>query len=566
MSGGKASAQAGLRLRDVGITPLAVATVVALSCFGQLGPFAFILLLRHVTDGVMEARNSATLIGFMLLFAFAVIVSGLYGHLRAAILRAAAERLGLRLQAQAMQAAIRNAVRTDTGNGLSVLQDISHVRRFLASGGPVAFLDLFGAAIALAVLFYLDTLLGLVGTLGILIVLLLGVTMYRATREAMQEAHRKSLATSAELGGQLVHPDLVRGIGLLEATMFRWQGRYDDALTSTEAAQHRLNALRGIETTVMKLHALAVKVTACLIVFTHHDGMGLIIMAYFVTSAAMNPFSSLFHSWESWASAAQAWQRLQKALRQDGPPEILPPEPEAPRGLLIEDLTFHPPGRPQPILADVTLRLPPGTAVVVQGPNGVGKSTLMRLTLGLMPPTSGRVLLNGQDTCRCDRAELGARIGYLPQDVQLLEGSIFDNIGRGPGAPPDAVVAAARMAGAHELIGRLPLGYHTPAGATSGLSAGQRRLIGLARALYGEPDLLILDEPEMGLDGYARAAMRGAVAAVRQRGGVVLVVTHEPQTWLDAIDLLLLLKPGGAWQVQPARQVQDSGDRLATVD
>ncbi len=562
----KASRQAGLRLRDAGITPLAVATIIALSCFGQLGLFAFILLLRHITDGVMETRNSATLIGFLLLFAFTVIVSGLYGHLRAAILRAAAERFGLRLQAQAMQAAIRNAVRTDAGNGLALLQDINQVRRFLAGGGPVAFLDLFGAAIALFVLFYLDTILGLVGILGILIVLLLGFVMYRAARETTQEARRKSLSTSAELGGQLVHPDLVRGIGLLEATMFRWQGRYDDALSSTEAAQQRLNALRGLETTVMELHALAVKVVACLIVFTQHGGMGLVIMAYFVTSAAMSPFSSLFHDWQSWVSAGQAWRRLQEALQQDGPPEILPPEPEAPRGLLIEDLTFHPPGRPRPILADVTLRLPPGTAALVQGPNGVGKSTLMRLTLGLMPPTSGRVLLNGQDTFRCDRAEFGARIGYLPQDVQLLEASVFDNIGRGPGAPPESVVAAARMAGAHELIGRLPLGYHTPAGATSGLSAGQRRLIGLARALYGQPDLLILDEPEMGLDGYARVALRGAVAAVRQWGGVVLVVTHEPQTWLDAVDLLLLLQPGGAWQVQPARQAQDSGDRLATVD
>lgn len=565
MNRNKASARAALRLRDIGVTPLSTATVFALSAFNQLGLLAFVILLRHITDGVMETQNSATLIGLGLLFVLIVGISSLYGHLRAAILRAAAERLGLRLQAQAMQAAVRNAVRTETGNGLSVLQDINQVRRFLSGGGLVTFLDLPCAFIALGVLFYLDITLGLIGILGILLVLLTGFVMYRAMRQMMQEAREKSLSTSAELGGQLVHPDLVRGLGLLAATMFRWQNRYDDALTTVEAAQHRANALRGIETVVMDLHELAVKVAACLIVFSHGGGMGLIMMAYFVTNAAMNPFSSLFHSWESWTSAMQAWQRLKKALRQDGEPEILPPEQDAPRGLLIEDVTFHPPGRVRPILGEVTLRLPPGTAAVVQGPNGVGKSTLMRLALGLMPPTSGRVLLNGQDTYRCDRAVLGARIGYLPQDVQLLEGSVFDNIGRGPGAPPEAVVAAARLAGAHELIGRLPLGYQTPAGATSGLSAGQRRLIGLARALHGDPDLVILDEPEVGLDGYARMAMHGAVEAVRQRGGVVLVVTHEPQTWLDIIDLFLLLKPGGAWQVQPAPQQQDLGGRLATV-
>jgi ATP-binding cassette subfamily C protein len=284
------------------------------------------------------------------------------------------------------------------------------------------------------------------------------------------------------------------------------------------------------------------------------------------SNSAVHPFSTLFRTWDSWAFALQAWRRLQQVLRQDGAPRVLPPDPEAPRGLLLEDVTFWPSGREKPVVAGVTLRLPPGTAVVIQGPNGVGKSTLLRLTLGLLAPTSGRVLLDGQDTHFCDRAELGARIGYLPQDVQMLDGTVFDNIGRGPDAAAADVVAAARMAGAHELIGRLPLGYQTPAGATSGLSAGQRRLIGLARALYREPGLLILDEPEVGLDGMARVAMRGAVQTMRARGGVVLVVTHEPRTWLDVTDLCLLLGPGGTWQVQSVDpQAEQTGGRLAAV-
>jgi ATP-binding cassette, subfamily C, bacterial len=244
-------------------------------------------------------------------------------------------------------------------------------------------------------------------------------------------------------------------------------------------------------------------------------------------------------------------------LRQDGAAPVLPADPEAPRGLSIEAVGFHPPGREQPVLDGVSLRLAPGTVAVVEGPNGVGKSTLLRLVLGLMPATSGRVLLDGQDTFFCDRAELGARVGYLPQDVQLLDGTVFDNIGRGPGAPPEAVVAAARAAGAHATVGRLPLGYQTPAGAASGLSAGQRRLVGLARALYGDPALLVLDEPEVGLDGAAREAMRAAVEAVRRRGGMVLVVTHEPANWLADADLRLQLAPGGAWRVRPAEDDAD---------
>ena len=154
------------------------------------------------------------------------------------------------------------------------------------------------------------------------------------------------------------------------------------------------------------------------------------------------------------------------------------------------------------------------------------------------------MLLDGQDSHRCDREAFGARIGYLPQDVQLLDADVFGNIGRGPDAAPEAVVAAARAAGAHAMIGRLPLGYQTQAGQTSGLSAGQRRLVGLARALFGEPALLVLDEPEVGLDGAARAELRAAVERMRQRGGVVLVVTHEPQTWADVADTRLILGPG----------------------
>jgi ATP-binding cassette subfamily C protein len=177
----------------------------------------------------------------------------------------------------------------------------------------------------------------------------------------------------------------------------------------------------------------------------------------------MRPFSALFRSWEAWAFSIQSWRRLRATLRQDGAAPALPADPDAPRGLSSTRSGFHPPGRERPVLDGVSLFLAPGTVALVEGPNGVGKSTLLRLVLGLMPPTAGRVLLDGQDTWFCDRAALGARVGYLPQDVQLLDGTVFDNIGRGPGAPAEAVVAAARAAGAHDMIGRLPLGYQTPA-------------------------------------------------------------------------------------------------------
>lgn len=565
MRSGTLSAATGFRLRDVGVGPLFYGTVLVLTLGGQLGLIGFILLLMHITDGVVESRNTDTLIAFALLFALISVLSASFVHLRSAILAAVAERLGLRLQAQAMQAAIRSAVRTDAADGLGVLQDISQIRRFLGGRGPTGFLDLIAAGVALALLFYLDTGLGLIGVVGIMGATILGFTMYRATGGLVQKSREKSQKVASELSGQLVHPDLVRGIGLLPATMFRWQGRYDDALDSLDQTQRRVGALFGIETLLMESYSLAIQVYACFLIFDHVGSLGMMLAAYHFSGTVVQPFSSLFRNWESWAFAAQAWRRLKVALHEDGAPPVRPPVADAPPGLMIEDLAFWPENRERPIIAGLTLRLPPGTVVTVEGPNGVGKSTALRLTLGLLQPTSGRVLLNGHDTCFCDRAVLGGRIGYLPQDVQLLEGTTFDNIGRGPDASAEGVVAAARAAGAHDLIGRLPLGYQTPSGGTSGLSAGQRRLIGLARALYGEPDLLVMDEPEVGLDGQARAAMRGAVQAARTRGAVVLVVTHEPQTWLDVANLRLVLGAGGTWQVRPARQPAEIGGSLATV-
>jgi ATP-binding cassette subfamily C protein len=548
-----AATAAAPRFRDAGVTPLFAATVLALTLGAQVGMLGFVLVLMHVTDGVVEARNPDTLAGFALVFLLLVGLSTAYNNLRGALLRAAAERFGLRLQAAALQAAIRNAVRTDPGSGLAVMQDINRVRAFLGGGALVAGLELVSAFVALAMLFALDTRLGLIGTGGVALSVLLGVAMHRATARPVAEARERMLETAAELGGQLVHPDLSRGIGLLPATLLRWRGRYEEALRCLDRSQGRVAALLGLEAMLAEALELSVQVFACWLIFTEAGTLGLLMGAYLFCGAAVRPFSALFRSWEAWAFALQSWRRLRAVLRQDGAPPALPADPDAPRGLAVEAVGFHPPGRERPVLDGVSLRLSPGTVALVEGPNGVGKSTLLRLALGLMPPTAGRVLLDGQDTFFCDRAALGARVGYLPQDVQLLDGTVFDNIGRGPGAPAEAVVAAARAAGAHDTIGRLPLGYQTPAGATSGLSAGQRRLIGLARALYGDPALLVLDEPEVGLDGAARSAMRGAVEAVRRRGGVVLVVTHEPANWLSEADLRLQLAPGGAWRVRPAR-------------
>ncbi|WP_270934831.1 ATP-binding cassette domain-containing protein, partial [Falsiroseomonas oryzae] len=216
----------------------------------------------------------------------------------------------------------------------------------------------------------------------------------------------------------------------------------------------------------------------------------------------------------------------------------------APPGLVLRGLSIALPEAGPTLLRGLDLRLAPGELLLVSGPNGAGKTSLLRALLGVVPPTEGQALLDGQDTARTPRRAIGPRIGYLPQGALLLDGSVLENIARLGDAPAAVAIAAARDAGAHEAIGRLPEGYASPAGPQSGLSGGQRQAVAMARAVFGSPALLVLDEPEAGLDSVGLAGVQRAVAAAKERGTVVVLVSHQPSGWAGLVDVELRL--GGA--------------------
>ncbi|SDE59978.1 HlyD family type I secretion periplasmic adaptor subunit [Belnapia rosea] len=544
-----------LRLRDIGMTPGAVATVLLLSLCGQIGYFGFLLILKALMDAMRASQNIDTYLGLIGVFVVTTILGDIYLFHRSTMLRVAADRFSMRLRAEALQGSIRNAVRVDVASGVTVLQDISVVQRFVTGPDLVGALDLIGAVLALAALFYIDSGFGWITVCGILAVIALAFVMKAATARPSALASQKLNQASSELTAEFSHADTMRGLGQLAASVFRWHRRYEAALDASDASHTRKHAIHEIEHLVTGAFVLALMVHGVVLVFEGTGTMGLVLCAFFGGYKAIAPFSGFVKFSDSWRTGLQAWGRLRTVLRQDGAPPAQPTVADAQAGLVLENLGFWPEGRATPVLQDIGLRLPPGSITMVQGRNGAGKSTLLRLVLGLLKPTSGHVLLHGQDTYFCDRERFGARIGYIPQDIQLLDASVRENIGRGPDAGLDDVVAAARAAGIHEMIGRLPQGYRTPC---SRLSASQQRLIALARALYGAPGLLVLDEPEANLDGNFRRLLLAAVERVRLTGGIVLVVTHEPNEWAEAAHHALQLSPAGAWsllELQPLEPV-----------
>ncbi len=535
-------------LRAMGLGPGSVLAILLLSLGGVLGLFDLVLSVAHITDGVLESKNGNTVLALLLVFALATLLSAYYRHRREALLQAMAERLGLALRAEALQAAIRRAARRDMVAGLGVLQDVAAAQRLVAGEAVAGLLDLAGAAAAVALVFHLNPGFGWILLAGMAATAVLALVLRRVAGPAGAKAEAEMGAAAHELSGQLVHADLARGLGQMPALLARWQRRSEAALGLADIAEARGDAFRELQELAAALTAIGLISFGILEIIEGRGTIGLVLGAVLLGQFALRPLAGLVQHFEAWQAGTRAWGRLRRALAEEAEVVARPPVAGAPAGLVVEGLGFHPAGRERPILAGLGFALALGEVLLVEGGNGAGKTTLLRLLLGLVPPDAGRVLLDGQDTCFCDRSVLGARIGYLPQDIQLLEADIFTNIGRGPGAPAELVVAAARMAGAHEMIGRQPMGYQTQAGNSAGLSAGQRRLVGLARALYGMPRLLALDEPEIGLDGAARRAMRAAVSQASAAGAVVILVTHEPATWADLAGHRLRLEAGGGFE------------------
>jgi ATP-binding cassette subfamily C protein len=513
------------------------------------------LFTLHVFDSVMETRNGDTLIYLSVLFLIAISLGAVLRSLRNTLLLRLAEWIERRLLLRTGNAALQLGLAGQLPLVGMVLKDFSSLRRFFRGSLPGDLLDLFTSPVALIFTYMIHPAYAALAVVTAVILGLFGWLTDRSSKPSLIESSTFSAQASSSLTQQLRRADELNGLGMLPAVLRRWRPVQARALGAQEAAERRAKGLRSLSGVVANISRAAVFMLGAWLVIHNQASPGSIIAASMLIGMVLAPFESMSRDWFSWTMARVSYGRLRQ-LSGMLAPETAPDaaQPDAAPGLIVAGLSVVLPGEGRILVRSLDLRLNPGSVLVVTGPNGVGKSTLLRCLIGLHPAGGGgTALLDGRDLHRTSRDEIGPHIGLLGQRPQLLEGTVMENISRFTGDAAAAVVAA-RLAGAHDMIGRLPRGYAAQVGAASGLSGGQQRQIALARALFGQPRLVALDEPEAALDAPALAALRATVNDLRELGCVVVLVTHDRDRWDGIAEQELCLARDGTWLLSPLGQ------------
>lgn len=507
----------------------------------QLAPTLYML---QVFDRVMLSHSELTLLMLSLMTLFFFAVGAFSEWMRSRVLVRAGMRLDSMLSTRVFNASFESNLKQSGGNTAKAFSDLVQVRQFLTGNGIFALFDAPWAPVYLAVSFFLHPVLGYLALVFALVQVALVWFGHRQTVQPSEQAHAAAGEETAYLQGKLRNVEVLQPMGIVHNLRARWLGKHGQAQHlqgRAQALSHRITAWSKFIRYTQQSLALGV---GALLVIDGQISPGAMIAANVLMTRTLAPIDLLVNSWRGFIGARSAFERLE-ALLESNPERDPALTRVAPQGvLLLRDVVAVAPSRKEPILKGVSLHAQPGTATVVLGPSGSGKSTLARCMIGIWPHMSGEVLLDERPIAGWSRDELGPYLGYLPQDIELFEGTIAENIARFGEVESKKVIEAARNAGLHDMILHLPKGYDTPIGeAGSLLSGGQRQRVGLARAIYGNPALVVLDEPNANLDDLGEAALVRAVQKLKEQGSTVLLVTHRPGI-LAVADRVVILKSG----------------------
>ena len=508
-----------------------------------LAPSGYML---EVYDRVVNSRSHTTLVMLTLLVLGAYVVMEVLEWARSEVMRSASVELDRKLSTRIFNAIFEANLRRLPGGTQQPLNDFRLVRDFLFSPVLLALLESPISLVMMVLLFLISPVLGWSALAFALVQTLVAWLNERSTKPPLMQANRAAIEAQQYADNTLRNAEVIESMGMLRDTHRRWLLKQRDFLGLQALASERAGGFQAISKLLQNtLSSLLLGLGCWLLLHNElHGGGGMMIVASILGGRMLAPLVQVVSQWQTVVNARDAWARLEGLLaavpaRQPGM------ELPKPRGALqVEQLVAGAPGSPAPILRGVQFALAPGEVLAVVGPSAAGKTTLARLLVGLWPAQGGKVRLDGADIHTWNKAELGAHLGYLPQGVELFEGTLAENIARFAEVEPVKVEAAARAVGLHEFILSLPQGYDSPVGPEGArLSGGQRQRVGLARALYGDPVFVVLDEPNSSLDEEGDAALARAIQEGKARGTTFVVMTHRTSV-LAVADKMLVLRDG----------------------
>jgi ATP-binding cassette, subfamily C, bacterial exporter for protease/lipase len=502
------------------------------------------LYMLQVYDRVLTSRNSLTLLMLTLVLVGLLLLEASLEFVRSRVLVKASIALDLDLSPRIFDASFARYMEQGGGSPAQALGDFNSIRQFLTSQGLFAFFDAPWTPIYLAVIFLLSPWLGLFALVGALILLTMAYLTERYTSPLLADAGQAAMSANAYAASNMRNAEAVEAMGMLRQVRERWFQRQTRFLSLQAQASDRAASITGI-TRFFRFALQSVMLgLGALLVIENQMSSGGMIAATILLGRALAPVELGISTWRGFVSARTAYTRLSTLLDNHRARVGSLQLPRPTGAVTAENLVLGAPGKREPILKNISFKVPAGSMVAVIGPSASGKSTLARALVGVWGPMNGAVRLDGADVHKWDKSELGPWIGYLPQDVELFEGTVAENIARFGELDSEQIVAAARHAGMHELILRLPQGYDTPIGEGGAvLSGGQRQRIALARALYGNPVLIVLDEPNANLDEAGETALHHALNYLKETKRTVFIVTHRKNI-LDLADHIAILAGG----------------------
>lgn len=513
------------------------------------------LYMLQVYDRVLASGNLMTLLMLTLMILGLFALMGALEWVRSQVVIRLGTQMDMRLNQQVYDAAFEAQLRTGSPAAGQALSDLTRLRQFATGNALFAFFDAPWFPVYLFVIFMFSPWLGLLALGGAVVLMLLAWINQRVSHGPLKAASEWSVEATQQASAHLRNSEAIEAMGMLDTLRERWLAQHIAFLTQQNLASEKTATVSAWSKGVrLALQSLVLGLGAWLAVQGQMTA-GMMIAGLILMGRVLSPIDQLIGVWKQWSSARLAYQRLE-ALLQAYPPRPRRMALPTPTGeLSVEQLGACAPGTRRATLANLSFALPAGQVLGVIGPSGCGKSTLARLLVGVWQPVTGKVRLDGADLSQWDKHQLGPHLGYLPQDIQLFAGTIAHNIARFAEVNADKVLAAAQMAGVHELILQLPQGYDTVLGDSgAGLSGGQKQRIGLARAVYGLPAVIVLDEPNSNLDDAGEQALLQAITRLKTLKRTLILITHKPNV-LTLTDQLLILRDGQLQAFGPTASV-----------